>query len=46
MGETVLGQRHNVYPCFRVKQRAKMTPLEGKTASKIDPPQSDNLTAS
>jgi hypothetical protein len=29
-----------------VKQRAKMTPLEGKTASKIDPPQSDNLTAS
>lgn len=28
-----------------VKQRAKMTPLEGKTASKIDPPHGDNLTA-
>ena len=28
-----------------VKQRAKLTPLEGKTASKIDPPESDNLPA-
>jgi len=28
-----------------VKQRAKLTPLEGKTASKIDPPQSDSLPA-
>ena len=28
-----------------VKQRATLTPLEGKTASKIDPPESDNLPA-
>ena len=38
-----LGERNSAKLC--VNQHAKMTPLGGKTASKIDPPLRCNITA-